>query len=139
MIKVTVQNNKNQYFEANFSSENEATEWINIQVEKQSWGKPDRWISFIFEPDQGYTETREIEDKIEYFYPCEYQIEIKDTSLELQLKAESDEALKFLNETDYKILRHNGQLALGIATTMTHSQYLALEQQRQAARAKVIS
>lgn len=52
--------------------------------------------------------------------------------------AESAAALKFLAETDYKAIRHIGQKALGIATSMSEAEYLALEQERQAAREKVV-
>ena len=52
--------------------------------------------------------------------------------------AESAAALKFLAETDYKAIRHIGQKALEIATSMSEAEYLALEQERQAAREKVV-
>jgi hypothetical protein len=45
---------------------------------------------------------------------------------------------EFLNSTDWKILRHLRQKALAVATTMTESEYLALEQQRQDAAARII-
>jgi hypothetical protein len=54
------------------------------------------------------------------------------------LMAESAAALKFLAESDYKAIRHIGQKALGIATSMSEAEYLALEQERQAAREKVV-
>jgi hypothetical protein len=45
---------------------------------------------------------------------------------------------EFLNSTDWKILRHLRQKALAVTTTMTESEYLALEQQRQDAAARII-
>ena len=36
----------------------------------------------------------------------------------------------FLRDTDWKVLRHLRERALGIETSLTHEQYLALEQQR---------
>jgi hypothetical protein len=45
---------------------------------------------------------------------------------------------EFLNSTDWQILRHFRQQALGIATSLTQEQYLELEQQRQAAAARIV-
>lgn len=63
---------------------------------------------------------------------------IENITAQVAAKTASKAALKFLNDTDYKVLRHQGQKALNIATTMTEQEYLALEQQRQAARQQVI-
>lgn len=38
---------------------------------------------------------------------------------------------KFLDNTDWMVLRHLRQVALGIQTSLTQEQYLALEQERQ--------
>ena len=45
---------------------------------------------------------------------------------------------EFLNSTDWKILRHLRQKALSVSTTLTDAQYLELEQQRQAASARIV-
>jgi len=45
---------------------------------------------------------------------------------------------EFLNSTDWKVLRHMRQKALGITTTLTEQQYIELEQQRQAAAARIV-
>jgi hypothetical protein len=45
---------------------------------------------------------------------------------------------EFLNSTDWKILRHLRQKALNASTTLTDAQYLELEQQRQAAAARIV-
>jgi hypothetical protein len=45
---------------------------------------------------------------------------------------------EFLNSTDWKILRHLRQKALNAPTTLTDAQYLELEQQRQAASARIV-
>jgi hypothetical protein len=45
---------------------------------------------------------------------------------------------EFLNSTDWKILRHMRQQALNVPTTLTEAQYLELEQQRQAAAARIV-
>jgi hypothetical protein len=45
---------------------------------------------------------------------------------------------EFLNSTDWQILRHLRQKALGVTTSLTEEQYLELEQQRQAAAARIV-
>ena len=45
---------------------------------------------------------------------------------------------EFLNSTDWKILRHMRQKALNIPTSLTDAEFLELEQQRQAAAARIV-
>lgn len=45
-----------------------------------------------------------------------------------------EERNQFLNESDWTVLRHKDQLALGITTTLTESAYLATLQWRQQLR-----
>ena len=44
---------------------------------------------------------------------------------------------EFLNSTDWKILRHLRQHSLSILTSLTEEEYIILEQQRQAASARI--
>lgn len=48
------------------------------------------------------------------------------------------EARQFLTSTDWKVLRHMRELALGGSTSMTNEEYLALEQQRAEAAARIV-
>lgn len=52
-------------------------------------------------------------------------------------KANAD-SLEFLRSTDWKVLRHIREKALGVSTSMTEAQYIELEHQRAAAAARVI-
>ena len=45
---------------------------------------------------------------------------------------------EFLNSTDWKILRHLRQTALNAPTTLSEVEFLELEQQRQAAAARIV-
>ena len=45
---------------------------------------------------------------------------------------------EFLNSTDWKILRHLRQKALNIATSLSDAEYIQLEQQREAAAARIV-
>lgn len=53
-------------------------------------------------------------------------------------KAINAQSLAFLNSTDWKIIRHNDQETLGINKSLTQDEYIALLQERQAARDAVI-
>lgn len=45
---------------------------------------------------------------------------------------------EFLNSTDWKVLRHIRQKALGVPTTLTDAEYIKLEQDRNAAAARIV-
>jgi regulator of protease activity HflC (stomatin/prohibitin superfamily) len=45
---------------------------------------------------------------------------------------------EFLNSTDWKVLRHVRQKALNIPTSLSDAAYLQLEQQREAAAARIV-
>ena len=45
---------------------------------------------------------------------------------------------EFLNSTDWKVMRHLRQKALGEPTTLTEEQYLELEQQRSDAASRIV-
>lgn len=74
--------------------------------------------------------------------PCPSMEELLALQPEVESKLEQEkqnaEALKFLADTDYKVLRHIRQQALGISTTLTAQEYLELEQERQMAAEAVI-
>lgn len=45
---------------------------------------------------------------------------------------------EFLRSTDWKVLRHIRQKALGVPTSLSDSEYLDLEEQRAAAAARIV-
>ena len=45
---------------------------------------------------------------------------------------------EFLNSTDWKVLRHLREKALGISLSLTDEEYLALERQREDAAARIV-
>lgn len=47
------------------------------------------------------------------------------------------DARKFLNSTDWKILRHLREVVLDMKTSLTEEEYLALERERHMAAAKI--
>lgn len=63
-----------------------------------------------------------------------------DSSILAQKEQEKLNAVEreFLNSTDWKVLRHLRQKALGIPTSLSDAEYIELEQQRQAAAARIV-
>lgn len=49
----------------------------------------------------------------------------------------NDEAQKFLDDTDWKVIRHRDQLALGTETSITTEEFQVLLEERQQARERV--
>lgn len=45
---------------------------------------------------------------------------------------------EFLNSTDWKVLRHIRQKALGVPTSLSDSEYITLENQRQQAASRIV-
>lgn len=61
----------------------------------------------------------------------------RDYELEKQQEL-NKESRKYLNETDWLVLRHQDQIALGLDTSLKNEEYLDLLQKRQEARSQVI-
>ena len=68
-------------------------------------------------------------------YSKEKIAEIKETQ---QILSDNNEALNFLNDTDWMVTRHRDQQSMGITTSLTEEQYTNLLKERQEARDKVI-
>lgn len=68
----------------------------------------------------------------------EHEAIIEDITAQISQEQTNIEARVFLNSTDYKVLRHIRQQALGIATSLTAEEYLELEHERQAAAESII-
>jgi hypothetical protein len=67
------------------------------------------------------------------------QEELDSESAAKQLELDNAEKREFLSSTDWKVMRHIRQLALGIPTTLTEEEYVALEQQRQETANSIIN
>jgi len=88
-------------------------------------------------PDESLTD---IEPKEYQIWDFEFNQWTEDTALiaKIQQEKTNQESRDFLVTTDWKIIRHKDQLDLGIETSLTSEEYIALLQQRQEARSKVM-
>jgi hypothetical protein len=71
-------------------------------------------------------------------YPEGYWVEYIDISAQAAQEQTNQQALTFLASTDWKVLRHIRQKALGETTSLTEEEYLALELQRSQVAASII-
>ena len=67
------------------------------------------------------------------------QEDLDEESAVKQLELDNAEKRAFLSSTDWKVMRHIRQLALGIPTTLTEDEYVALEQERQETANSIIN
>lgn len=85
-----------------------------------------------------------IEDKISYFDVPSMSIKkYSQDQLNQQASVEEQEKINaenrdFLSKTDWKVLRHLRQKALGVETSLTEEQYLELENQRHSAANSIV-
>jgi hypothetical protein len=74
----------------------------------------------------------------EVYIPGSYEVEILDVTSQLEQEAINAEAQAFLDSTDFKVMRHIRQKALGQELSLSEEEYLALEQQRSDAAASIV-
>lgn len=67
------------------------------------------------------------------------QVYLDSLASDKEIETKNAEYKDFLNSTDWKVLRHIRQKALGVATSMSEEEYLALEQQRSDAAARIVN
>jgi hypothetical protein len=144
MFKATITNaSKNLSWGGQFQTELEAQEWLQKQI-----GKPNRLPERTVPIDSEYEQEdvlevieQEVDGVIQQTsvkLKAQFIAEIIDISAEVEQSEINRQAKAFLQESDYKIIRHLGQKALGQQTSLSEEEYLALEQQRQQARNSIV-
>ena len=140
MFKVNISNaSQNLSWSASFPTELEAQEWLAKQIGKPH-RLPEREVSI--EDDYAQEDVLEvIEEEIDGVMQqvrvrlrAQYSSEIVDISAQVATEAAQAAARALLNDSDWKRHRHISQKALGVTTSMTEEEYLAMEQACQAAR-----
>jgi hypothetical protein len=132
MIKVVVENliNKRK-FEPIFETQQELDTWLSKHIAKNTFGLPER-PELILNEETGEMEPTGV------ILPAEYTIEIEDITAQIEQEKINAEAKKFLSETDWMCRRQEDQLKLGIATSLTDEEFMALLNERQLQRQRVV-
>lgn len=114
MKKVTIKNNAG--VQTHGAEMLDPTQWIADCIASNAWGKPERWVLHKDEPmSEAYDEADVLEERIvdgldgashkEVKLKAEYTIEIEDVTDKLEQERINAEALKYLADTDWMIIR----------------------------------
>ena len=104
---------------------------------EENWGKPEHQV-VVTEAVYDEETSEILEEAVYETIPAEYTIEIEDVTAQVDQERINAEAQAFLDESDYRVLRHYGQVSLGIELSLTEEEYLILENQRQEARKRIV-
>jgi hypothetical protein len=82
----------------------------------------------------------QIEAQTHYFDVSSRSVTVVSSAITAQRATDiaNGQEREFLNSTDWQILRHLRQKALNITTSLTDAEYIQLEQQREAAAARIV-
>jgi hypothetical protein len=143
MFKISITKNSQLTNQAQFSSMEEAEQWLSRHQEMGSFGQPKQVIQqqVELEPavvaEDGSIVKEAVVEMQEVELPG-YEVEIEDLSAKLEQEKRNAEAQKFLDSTDWKVLRHRDQQDMGLATSLTGEEFQQLLQERQMAREAII-
>jgi len=144
MIQVSIKKQEQVTNKGLFPSMEEAQAWLAKHEGIKSFGQPKQIIQqqvelepAVIAEDGSILQEAVVESK-EVEIPADYEVVIEDLSAKLEQEKINAEALAFLAATDFKVLRHIRQKALGQQLSLSEEEYLALEQQRSDAAASIV-
>jgi hypothetical protein len=128
MIKINISKQNVLTNSASFQTQEEATAWLQREEANFSFGKPEHTVELS---PRIIDEFGVVTEATFETVPSEYSIEILDITAEIAQQVVNQEAKLFLNNSDYKVLRHLRQKTLSLPTTLSDAEFLLLEQERQ--------
>lgn len=143
-IQVSIKKQDQITNQAQFSSMEEAEQWLANHEGMKTFGQPKQIIQQQVElspaviAEDGSVLQEAVFEMQEVELAGEYEVEIVDISAQLEQEKINAEAKQFLNDTDKLVLRHRDQKELGIPTKLSDEEFQALLVERQAARDRVI-
>jgi hypothetical protein len=168
MIRISINKNSQITNQGLFPTMEEAQAWLAKHEGMKSFGEPAQTIQQEVELSPAVLETQQVlvkeaeldeegnelspaeyeEQEVviqeavtemqEVYIPGSYEVEILDVTSQLEQEAINAEAQAFLDSTDFKVMRHIRQKALGQELSLSEEEYLALEQQRSDAAASIV-
>ena len=144
MIKISIKKQEQITNQGLFPSMEEAQAWLAKHEGMKSFGQPKHTVQQQVElspaviAEDGSVLQEAVTEMQEIEIAGDYVVEIEDISAKLQQEQINAEALKFLADTDFKVLRHIRQKALGQQLSLSEEEYLVLEQQRSDAAASIV-
>lgn len=150
MIQVSIKNIKSQQITnaAQFEAQEIAQEWIDCHSSMGSFGKLERLVP------QSECNPEELAEALELLpevvgddgfvspalarLPKTFEVIIEDITAQVEQEKINEEARSFLSSTDWKIIRHQDQVALGVQPSLTNEEFMALLSERQLQRQRVV-
>ena len=128
---------------ASFPTMEEAQAWLSSHEGMGTFGQKKETVErqvLIFPAviDSEGLEISPAQYEIQQVEVSGYTVEIVDISAQLEQEQTSADSVVFLASTDFQVLRHIRQKALGQELSLSEEEYLALEQQRADAAARII-
>lgn len=144
MIQIQIKKQDQITNQASFPTMEEAQAWLAHHEGMGSFGQPKQVVQQQIEispavlDEEGNEVSPAVNEMQEMELAGNYEVEILDITSQLERQAINAESLAFLASTDFKVLRHIRQKALGQELSLSEEEYLALEQQRSDAAARII-
>lgn len=142
MIKITITKQGTVTNAASFPTMEEAQSWLSHHEGMKTFGTPSYTVEQQVELapaviDESGTEiVPALFETQTITVPGDYEVTIEDITSQLEQEAQKAEALKFLQDTDYKVLKYRDQIDMGRTPDLSFEEYQYLLVQRQAARDK---
>lgn len=168
MIQISIKKQEQITNQASFPTLEEAQAWLTLHESMKSFGQPKQIIHQQVELEPAVIEKQlvlikeaQLDEQGVEISPAEfeeqdvvvkealielqeleligdYEVVIENISAKLDQEKLNDEAQKFLDSTDFKVLRHIRQKALGQELSLSEEEYLVLELERSDAAARIV-
>jgi hypothetical protein len=144
MIKISIKKQEIITNQGIFETIEEGQSWLSYHEGLKTFGQPKQIVNQQIEISPAvFDEEGVLISEAQYEFqeveiPAEYETIIEDISGQVAQEQINTQALQFLAESDWKVLRHIRQKALNQQLTLSEEEYLALEQQRSDAAASIV-
>lgn len=143
MIIVSIKKDGQVTNQGSFDSMQAGQEWLAYHEGLKTFGQKAEVIQQQVETQPAVIDEQGVEISPAQYEMQEisipgYEVEIEDKSAELAQQAINAEAQKFLDGSDWKVLRHRDQQELGLATSLSSEEFQELLRQRQMAREAIV-
>jgi hypothetical protein len=128
MIKINIKKQNVITNSASFNAQEEADAWLASCEANESFGKPEHTVEVS---PRSIDEQGVITEATYQIIPSEYSVTIEDITAEIAQQEINQAAKIFLDNSDYKVLRHLRQKTLNLPITLSDADFLLLEQERQ--------
>jgi len=143
MIQISIKKQDVVTNQASFPTREEADQWLAYHEGMGSFGQKKQVLkqqvevspAVLGEDGEEISPAQFEEQEVEL---PGYEVEIEDLSAKLEQEKANAEAQKFLDESDWKVLRHRDQLELGLATSLSEEEFRELLRKIQAARERIV-